>query len=128
MFLPTCSREVHSAEHLWLLTHEALAKMHFETLSDLDGALAQRCRILANDPDQKAVHHLHRDGQDFIYLATILSWNSRSVLTLRVMPPVLARTNRRVQPAYTPAIKTMLTIMPQCFRSLPVETCDGRLD
>jgi hypothetical protein len=32
------------------LTHEALAKMHFETLGDLDGALAQRCRILANDP------------------------------------------------------------------------------
>jgi hypothetical protein len=43
MFLPTCSPEVHSAEHLWLLIHEALAKMHFETLDDLDGALAQRC-------------------------------------------------------------------------------------
>jgi hypothetical protein len=91
MFLLTCSPEVHSAEHLWLLTHEALAKVHFETLGDLDGALAQRCRILANDPDQKAVHHLHRDGQGFIYLAAILNWNSRAVLTPRAMPPVLAR-------------------------------------
>jgi hypothetical protein len=76
----------------------------------------------------KAVHHLHRDGQGSIYLAAILNWNSLAVLTPRAMPPVLARTHRRVQLAHTPALKIILTITPQCFRSLPVETRDGRLD
>jgi hypothetical protein len=39
-------------DHLWPLVDEALVNMHFEILGDLDGAPAQRCRILANDPDQ----------------------------------------------------------------------------
>ena len=52
MFLPAYSPELQPAEHLWPLTDEALANTHFETLNDLDEALAERCRILADDPDQ----------------------------------------------------------------------------
>jgi transposase len=52
MFLPAYSPELQPAEHLWPLADEALANLHFETLDDLDGVLAERCRILADDPDQ----------------------------------------------------------------------------
>lgn len=52
MFLPAYSPELQPAEHLWPLTDEALANVHFETLGDLDDILAERCRILADDPDQ----------------------------------------------------------------------------
>ena len=58
MFLPAYSPELQPAEHLWPLTDEALANVHFETLDDLDTTLAERCRILAQDPDQIRAHTL----------------------------------------------------------------------
>jgi hypothetical protein len=39
------------AEWLWLLANEAVASRHFADLSDLDRALAARCRALAARPD-----------------------------------------------------------------------------
>lgn len=60
MFLPAYSPELQPAEHLWPLTDEALANTHFETLDDLDEALAERCRILADDPDQIRANTLFR--------------------------------------------------------------------
>lgn len=60
MFLPAYSPELQPAEHLWPLTDEALANTHFETLDDLGEALAERCRILADDPDQIRANTLFR--------------------------------------------------------------------
>jgi transposase len=58
MFLPPYSPELQPAEHLWPLTDEALANVHFETLDDLDETLAERCRILADDPEQISANTL----------------------------------------------------------------------
>ena len=58
MVLPPYSPELQPAEHLWPLTDEALANDHFETLDDLDETLAERCRILADDPDQISANTL----------------------------------------------------------------------
>lgn len=48
---PAKSPELQPAEHLWPLTNEALANKHFEDLSALEEALAQRCRTLLDQPD-----------------------------------------------------------------------------
>ncbi len=58
MFLPPYSPELQPAEHLWPLTDEALTNVHFETLDDLDETLAERCRILADDPEQISANTL----------------------------------------------------------------------
>jgi hypothetical protein len=58
MFLPAYSPELQPAEHLWPLTDEALANVHFETLDDLDEILSERCCILAEDPDQISANTL----------------------------------------------------------------------
>lgn len=58
MFLPAYSPELQPAEHLWPLTDEALANVHFETLEDLQEILSERCCILADDPDQISANTL----------------------------------------------------------------------
>jgi hypothetical protein len=50
--------ELQPAEHLCPLTDEALANDPFETLDDLDETLAERGRILADDPDQISANTL----------------------------------------------------------------------
>jgi len=58
MFLPAYSPELQPAEHLWPLTDEALANVHFETLEDLQEILSERRCILADDPDQISANTL----------------------------------------------------------------------
>ncbi len=50
-FLPPYTPELQPAEHLWPLADEAVANKHFATLKDLDAALSERCRTLADMPD-----------------------------------------------------------------------------
>jgi transposase len=50
-FLPPYTPELQPAEHLWPLANEAVANKHFATLKDLDAALSERCRTLADMPD-----------------------------------------------------------------------------
>ena len=51
-FLPPYSPELQPAEHLWPLLNEPLANRYFPTLADLDQALGERCRDLADDYDR----------------------------------------------------------------------------
>lgn len=58
LFLPPYSPELQPAEHLWPLADEAVANKHFATLKDLDAALSERCRTLADMPEViKAATH-----------------------------------------------------------------------
>src|SRR3954467_14787834 len=50
-FLPSYTPELQPAEHLWPLADEAVANKHFATLKDLDAALSERCRTLADMPE-----------------------------------------------------------------------------
>src|SRR3954468_5578091 len=50
-FLPSYTPELQPAEHLWPLADEAVANKHFATLEDLDAALSERCRTLADMPE-----------------------------------------------------------------------------
>ena len=50
-FLPPYTPELQPAEHLRPLADEAVANKHFATLKDLDAALSERCRTLADMPD-----------------------------------------------------------------------------
>src|SRR6185369_1928511 len=50
-FLPAYTPELQPAEHLWPLAKEAVANKHFATLEDLDAALSERCRTLADMPE-----------------------------------------------------------------------------
>src|SRR6187200_245245 len=50
-FLPAYTPELQPAEHLWPLANEAVANKHFATLEDLDAALSERCRTLADMPE-----------------------------------------------------------------------------
>ena len=57
-FLPSYTPELQPAEHLWPLADEAVANEHFATLKDLDAALGERCRTLADMPEViKAATH-----------------------------------------------------------------------
>ncbi len=58
MFLPPYSPEIQPAKRLWPLTNEPIANEYLETLDDLDEVLAERCCILADDPDQIRAHTL----------------------------------------------------------------------
>src|SRR4051794_10514131 len=58
MLLPPYTPELRPAEHLWPLADEAVANKHFATLKDLDAALSERCRTLADMPEViKAATH-----------------------------------------------------------------------
>ena len=52
VYLPGYSPELQPAEHLWPVLDEALANRYFATLSDLECAVAERCRVLKDDPGQ----------------------------------------------------------------------------
>jgi hypothetical protein len=57
-FLPPYTPELQPAEHSWPLANEAVANKHFATLKDLDAALSERCRTLADMPEViKAATH-----------------------------------------------------------------------
>ena len=57
-FLPSYTPELQPAEHLWPPADEAVANKHFATLKDLDAALSERCRTLADMPEViKAATH-----------------------------------------------------------------------
>jgi len=51
VYLPPYSPELQPAETLWVHVDEPIANRHFDTLEDLDAALATRCVTLANDRD-----------------------------------------------------------------------------
>jgi hypothetical protein len=50
-FQPPYSPEVQPAEHLWPLCDEAVANECFATIEDLEDRLADRCCVLAEQPD-----------------------------------------------------------------------------
>ena len=49
VYLPRYSPELQPAEHLWPVLDEPLANQYFETLADLERAIADRCRVLDGD-------------------------------------------------------------------------------
>ena len=48
-YLPPDSPELQPAEHLWPVLDEPLANQSFETLADLERAVAERCLVLDGD-------------------------------------------------------------------------------
>ena len=55
-FLPPYSPELQPAEPLWPLTNEAVANRPFARLGELDAALAERCLVLADQPETIKAH------------------------------------------------------------------------
>ena len=49
VYLPRYSPELQPAEHLWPILDEPLANRSFETLTDLERAVTERCRVLNGD-------------------------------------------------------------------------------
>ncbi len=49
VYLPPYTPELQPAETLWVHVDEPIANRHFETLADLDAALATQCTALQND-------------------------------------------------------------------------------
>lgn len=59
-FQPAYSPEVQPVEHLWPLCDEALANESFATIEELEDRLADRCCILADQPDVlSSATHFH---------------------------------------------------------------------
>ena len=50
--LPPYSPELQPAERLWPLTNEPIANGYFDSLDDLDAVLAERCCVLADNPER----------------------------------------------------------------------------
>ena len=51
VFQPAHSPELQPAEHLWQFVDEPLANTLFDTIEDLDKAVAERCVALTHQPD-----------------------------------------------------------------------------
>jgi transposase len=51
VYLPPCTPELQPAETLWTHVDEPIANRHFETLQDLDVAVAARCVTLNQNRD-----------------------------------------------------------------------------
>jgi transposase len=51
VFQPPHSPELQPAEHLWAFVDEPLVNTYFETIDDLDTAVAARCLALIEQPD-----------------------------------------------------------------------------
>src|SRR5215218_7979860 len=49
VYLPRYSPELQPAEHLWPVLDEPLVNRYFETLTDLEQAVTERCRVLNGD-------------------------------------------------------------------------------
>jgi transposase len=56
VYQPPHSPELQPAEHLWPLVDEPLANKHFDTIDDLDAAVAARCCQLLQQPDTVRSH------------------------------------------------------------------------
>jgi len=54
VFQPPYTPELQPAEHLWPLVDEPLANRHFETIDQIDEAVAKRCCDLNRDPNTLA--------------------------------------------------------------------------
>ncbi len=50
VYLPGYSPELQPAEHLWPVLDEPLANRYFATLADVERVVAERCRVLKDDP------------------------------------------------------------------------------
>jgi transposase len=51
VYLPPYTPELQPAETLWTLVDEPVVNKHFETLADLDAAVAERCVTLSKNRD-----------------------------------------------------------------------------
>src|SRR4051812_36767133 len=49
VYLPPYSPELQPAEHLWPVLDEPLVNRYFETLTDLEQTVVERCRVLNSD-------------------------------------------------------------------------------
>jgi transposase len=49
VYLPSYSPELQPAEHLWPVLDEPLANRYFETLTDREQVVTERCRVLNSD-------------------------------------------------------------------------------
>ena len=58
IFLPPYSPELQPAERLWPLVDEVVANRVFAEITDLEDALAARCRTLEAQPDRLQAHTL----------------------------------------------------------------------
>ena len=55
VYLPGYSPELQPAEHLWPVLDEPLANRYFATLADLERVVAERCRVLKDDPSRLGI-------------------------------------------------------------------------
>ena len=60
VFLPPYSPEFQPAERLWLLLDDVVANRVFATITEMEDALASRCRTLEAQPDCLHAHTLYQ--------------------------------------------------------------------
>jgi transposase len=61
VFLPPYSPELQPVERVWPLVNEAVANRYFRDLEEMMEVVAERCRVLAQDPETLRRHTLfHR--------------------------------------------------------------------
>jgi len=56
VYQPPRTPELQPAEHLWPLVDEPLANRHFDTIDNVDAAIAERCRALHQNRSLIASH------------------------------------------------------------------------
>jgi transposase len=58
VFLPPYSPELQPVERVWPLVNEAVANRYFHDLEEMVEVVAERCRVLAQDPETLRRHTL----------------------------------------------------------------------
>jgi transposase len=58
VFLPPYSPELQPVERVWPLVNEAVANRYFQDLEEMMEVVAERCRVLAQDPETLRRHTL----------------------------------------------------------------------
>jgi hypothetical protein len=58
VFLPPYSPELQPVERVWPLVNEAVANRYFGDLEEMMEVVAERCRVLAQDPETLRRHTL----------------------------------------------------------------------
>jgi transposase len=58
VFLPPYSPELQPVERVWPLVNEAVANRYFRDLEEMMEVVAERCRVLAQDPETLRRHTL----------------------------------------------------------------------
>ncbi len=58
VFLPPYSPELQPVERVWPLVNEAVANRYFRDLEEMMEVVAERCRVLAGDPETLRRHTL----------------------------------------------------------------------